>query len=324
MREQLSDKTLIETAMKNDWEQILNSGVFDHIVPNKEEQEAIHEFLLANYSDLSHMFKYYSAVNSQGGTHTLEFIEFSKLVHETEILLGENANMILKFFGADPKTTNIHSEIDKWEFFVSFVKIAIYKHIDLAKKQSLNRKKKGREAAISKTSSPTPSQAMAMMFNVHFKPVIARLTVSTAIKASLGSEECLLLLHNHLVTLRRTFCVYIKSSFDEKTMDEHIQEGAMTVKQFSSFATLFLGISMNEDVTMKEVRQIFSAAQSDTENEAETRLTDVNFDSHQELMVFPEFIEAVARLGVLKYCKRDAVKPEIECIKLALQRIEEC
>ena len=327
MREQLSDQTMIETAMQNEWNLIINNGILDVTVPNREEQEAIRKFLLANYAELSHMFKYYSAVNSQGGTHTLEFIEFSKLVHETKILSGENANIILKFFGADPKTTNIHSEIHKWEFFVSFVKIATYKYVTLAKKPSMTRKKKEHDTTVSKASSPTPSQAVEMMYDEHFKPRIDQLPASAAIKASLGSEEGLLLLHHHLVSLRKTFCTYSETPFDEDTMDENIQNGAMTVKQFSAFATFFLGIAMNENgVTMKDVRQIFSASQSDeASNEEETQLKDENIDSHQELMVFSEFIEAVARLGVLKHSSSNANNDEshMDCIKMALERIKE-
>jgi len=55
------------------------------------------------------------------------------------------------------------------------------------------------------------------------------------------------------------------------------------------------------------------------------QLEEENIDSHQELMVFPEFIESVARLGVLKYFNTaDADSDEetlIESMKKALDRI---
>ena len=355
MKDQLAHQTSIEAAMRNEWNLITNSGILDIIVPKQEEQEIIRMFLLENYADMSHMYKYYSAVNSQGGTHTLEFIEFSKLVHESEILSGENANMILTFFGADPKRTNIHSEINLWEFFVSFIKIAIYKHITLPKKQSMTKKKKGRQATVSRASKITPSQAVQIMWDEHFVPLIARLPASAELKASLASEEGLLLLHDHLPCLKKYFCIYAEiniqdddndndnvtdsnTTTDSNMVDEDsdrggsVQEGALTLKQFSAFATFFLGVSMNENgVTMKDVRQIFSASQSDEEsNEEETHFEEKD---HQELLVFPEFIEAIARLGVLKYSSTGmgggddtshaVQKLPLECIRRALERILE-
>lgn len=318
MREQLLGQGMIESALDNDWNLILNNGILDVIVPNREEQESIRKFLLANYAELSNMFKYYSAVNSQGGTHTLEFIEFSKLIHETEVLSGENANMILKFFGADQKTTTIHSEIDKWEFFVSYIKIAKF----VGKKQGMKQKKKGLKA-----SYLNPSQALEMVYNNHFKPVISRLPASSELKATLGSEEGLLMLHDYLTSLRKTFCTFSETPFDKASINEDILVGAMNMKQFSAFATFFLGITMSESgVTMKDVRQIFSSSQTDeASNEEEAQLKDDNIDSHQELMIFPEFIEATARLGLLKYSKTNENynASQMDCIKMALERIQE-
>mmetsp|Transcript_5305 Transcript_5305/g.7933 ORF Transcript_5305/g.7933 Transcript_5305/m.7933 type:complete len:163 (-) Transcript_5305:107-595(-) len=126
--------------------------------------------------------------------------------------------------------------------------------------------------------------------------------VTAAIKASLVSEECLLMIHDHLTSLSQIFCQYAELEFsadgdnDVNVVEEFIREqGIMTVKQFGMFASdcKFLG----RNVSMKDVRQVFSASQHDeTMNEAEA-----NVDSHQEIMVFAEFIEAIARLGVLKY-----------------------
>jgi hypothetical protein len=62
----------------------------------------------------------------------LEFIEFSKLINDAEILdSGDNTNMILTFFGSD-----IASEVKLWQFLLSFLRIAVYKYITLVKKQT--------------------------------------------------------------------------------------------------------------------------------------------------------------------------------------------
>jgi hypothetical protein len=72
MEEQLSDGVVVH--MQNEWKLIENSGALESIVPNEPEQQAIRLVIVANYSELSLFFKHYSAINSQGGTHTLEFI----------------------------------------------------------------------------------------------------------------------------------------------------------------------------------------------------------------------------------------------------------
>lgn len=72
MKEQLSDDVVAH--MQNEWKLMQNSGALESIVPNESEQQAIQEVLVANYAELSLFYKNYSAVNSQGGTHTLEFI----------------------------------------------------------------------------------------------------------------------------------------------------------------------------------------------------------------------------------------------------------
>lgn len=55
-----------------------------------------------------------------------------------------------------------------------------------------------------------------------------------------------------------------------------------------------------DEITLKDVRQIFSASQHDTTmNDVEIQF--IKDDSHKETMVFAEYIEAIVRLGFLKY-----------------------
>ena len=142
LMEQIRDEEIISTSMANEWTSIMNSGVLDSLVPSSKEREAIKSFLTKKYEELSHMFKYYSAVNSGGGTHTLEYIEFTKFLQETNIFQSPQSNVIIKLFGASP--SSIHSEIIQWEFFVSCIKIAVYKYITLAKKKMAALKKRGK------------------------------------------------------------------------------------------------------------------------------------------------------------------------------------
>jgi len=105
-----------------------------------------------------------------------------------------------------------------------------------------------------------------------------------------------------------------------------------------------MGNRSTSSITQKDVRQIFSASQHDNieANESEQRKVadDDNLSSHQELMIFSEFLEAIARLGVLKYHSRHMKEGEgeddgaeveqeqeeqalshYECIKLAVDRV---
>lgn len=141
MIEQVSDEDIISTTMSNEWTCIINSGILDSLIPSSSEQAAIKAFFTKNYEEISHMYKYYSAVNSGGGTHTLEYIEFTKFLQETNVFQSPQSNVIIKLFGASP--SSIHSEIIQWEFFVSCIKIAVYKYITLAKKKMAALKKRG-------------------------------------------------------------------------------------------------------------------------------------------------------------------------------------
>jgi hypothetical protein len=82
-------------------------------------------------------------------------------------------------------------------------------------------------------------------------------------------------------------------------------------------------------VTPKDIRQIFSASQNDRPEEVEQKTGDV---SHYEVMTFSEFVEAIARLGVMKFAQAQG-RPEgsdeqehqedlsyYECIKMAVEK----
>ena len=75
------------------------------------------------------MYKFYSAINTGGGTHTIEYIELCKFITETGILTEEHSNAILKVFleshirGIGGKSAkikpSISSEICQTEFVSS-------------------------------------------------------------------------------------------------------------------------------------------------------------------------------------------------------------
>jgi hypothetical protein len=77
---------------------------------------------------------------------------------------------------------------------------------------------------------------------------------------------------------------------------------------------------INDELTVKEVRQAFAAAQTEVAFGAEERaLVSEAALSHLQLMSYPEFIEGVSRLGALKWEEKSI--PVLEKIELAVTAI---
>ena len=143
MSAQLQSNSDITATLNEEWILIKNSGILDNIVPDEKQQDEIRAFLTTYFVELNDLYKFYSAVNSGGGTHTLEYIELCKFLTETGILGEENSNAILRIFVDSHITSgkgrgmrpSIHSEIRRYEFFVALMKIAILKNITLPKRE---------------------------------------------------------------------------------------------------------------------------------------------------------------------------------------------
>ena len=170
---------------------------------------------------------------------------------------------------------SIHSEIVQHEFFISLIKIAVYKYITLAKKENALRKKKGYHADIySQASTPTQSHALHLLYLECLKPVINKLLAGVTIKVSLSSDEVLLIFHKNITLLSCIFCEYTECSFNVNFPNESTQSGMMNLKQFCSFATdtEFLGnseLDMQYEVSIKDVRQVFFYVTARYSNEQE-------------------------------------------------------
>ena len=143
MSAQLQSNSDIVATLNEEWILIKNSGILDNIVPDEKQQDEIRAFLTTYFVELNDLYKFYSAVNSGGGTHTLEYIELCKFLTETGILGEENSNAILRIFVDSHITSgkgrgmrpSIHSEIRRYEFFVALMKIAILENITLPKRE---------------------------------------------------------------------------------------------------------------------------------------------------------------------------------------------
>ncbi len=207
----------------------------------------------------------------------------------------------------------------------------------------------GHHAEIGHTATPSQSQALEMLYNEYLLPVIDRLPSSTLVKKSLESEDVLLHFYEHLDDLTRIFSKYSETQINIKDLDGIREIGMMNLQQFVALATEceFLGPiiqiiattdeNTNENivkktnfmndgkdgVTLKDVRQVFSASQHDTAmNDVELQY--LQDDSHKETMMFPEYIEAIVRLGYLKYSfggDSNNCNQQFECVKMAVAKI---
>lgn len=209
----------------------------------------------------------------------------------------------------------------------------------------------GHHAEIGHTATPTQSQALEMLYNEYLLPVIDRLPASTLVKKSLDSEDVLLHFYEHLDDLTRIFSKYSETQINIKDLDGIREIGMMNLQQFVALATEcdFLGPiqiitstdentlesivkktnfmdDAKDEVTLKDVRQVFSASQHDTAmNDVELQY--LQDDSHKETMVFPEYIEAIVRLGFLKYSfggdssNSNSSNQQFKCVKMAVMKI---
>lgn len=265
---QFLDHAQMQTCLAKEWTE-LDHHVLERLVPAKDEREAVKQVFLKSYFELAATFKYFSALNSQGGVHRLEFLEFQKLVHDTGLfkdLSGTSSGVILKLFGS-----NLSKELCRSEFLLCIVRLALFK-----KSRSKKNKELGRENTISLSST------IEGIIENYFRTHLESLSLSKTIKEALQEDSCLLCLHKYLTPMKRTF-----SRFSENSE-------SMTLKQFTAFGTLFQ--SEDNGLTQKQIRQVFSSSQSDIASSEEN-----SSNEHDELMVFPEFVEAVVRLAVLIY-----------------------
>ncbi len=178
LADQLIHNAVIERTVNEEWALIKDSGVLDNLVPDEGQQEEIRSFLHKNYVELSDCYKFYSAVNSGGGTHTLEFIELNKFLSETSILGEEHSSAVLRIFidshisakNGKKSKASIHSEIHRHEFLLALIKISIFKFITLPKKEIARLKRLGQQIPNSKRNVPTAPKALELVYEQHLAP----------------------------------------------------------------------------------------------------------------------------------------------------------
>ena len=356
LERQLLDQEEMEASARREWSLIVGSGKIDNIVKGEEEKAKCCEIFVQNYHALCELYKDFSVVNTGGdmdnennGSHqTLEFIEFSKLLFDCKISLSSAVMQKLfveSSFRGQGKVagTGIEKELDRVEFFLSLIKIATYKFIALRRREQSMLRRKGHSKAISHATTPSPSEALQMLYDENLRPVLATMPVAR-VKQALALKETMLLFYEHVETLVEVFNTYAKkeegadlnASSESRTTARNTDSsdmspppGTMSGADFLSLARdanfLHAGSaaeanegndhSMVTTCTPLDVRKSFAASRND----------DVVSD---EGVTFCEFLEAIARLGIITFCSQssdDSCSDEvtiIDCIRRTLGALQ--
>jgi hypothetical protein len=337
MRPQLYDEEEIGLLMEETWDHMTSGGMLDLCVPSVKEQEFIHKFFLENYMQLSELFKSVAAVGADLGTNTINYMEFSNFLKETKVMKDltgnfsdELSHIFIEAHVHDEEThgsITIQSEMHQHEFFLSLVRLAVFKHITIPEKMKKSSMYQG--AGLNSRGELTPSKALEELHRECFKPYIDKELAGTSIKTAIGTEEILLIFKESDMQLRQVFSSY-SNRFSEKSeksghpkalhhtvssndvLDAANLISGATMMNLQEFGSIIKDAKLlerstttinSDELTLKDVRQAFSGAQHDSAvGEAEKLANDEGTrSSHSAQMTYPEFLEAIARIGASKW-----------------------
>ena len=356
LEKQLLDQVKMEESARKEWSLIVSSGKIDNVVKGAEEKTKCCDIFVQHYHDLCELYNFFCVVNTGGDMdnenndshQTLEFIEFSKLLFDCKISLSSAVVQKLfvesSFRGRGKVAgTGVEKELDRVEFLLSLIKISSYKFIALRRREQSMLRRKGHSKAISHATTPSPSEALQMLYDENLRPVLAAMPVAR-VKQALASKEVMLLFYEHFETLVDIFNTHVNAngeegadlntSFVSRTTrntgsSDMPPPGTITMSgaTFLSFArdANFLDSAAEAirgddrsmvprpTCTLLDVRTSFAASRND----------DVVGD---EGVAFCEFLEAIARLGIFtfyslsdenSYSDEDKI---IDCIRRGLER----
>ena len=362
LEEQLvgSEGTSIEQAARKEWALIIGSGKIDNVVKGEEERAKCCEILVQHYLSLCELYKDFSVVNTGGGIadgnssqQTLEYMEFSKLLFDCKISLS--SAVVQKIFlessvrGRGGTNTmgkgGIEVELCRYEFLLSLVKLSSYQFIAMRRREQSMLRRKGHSKAIyTHATTPSPSEALQMLFDENLRPVLEAMPVAR-VKHALASKEAMLLFFEHLETLTQIFSSYADVIGEDgadgadanMSLDESRATGATTFTgavlppqgslmsgtKFLSFARDASFLQSNEsdggddrsglgECSPLDVRKAFAASRMDV-------------GGGDEGINFVAFIEALARLGIMSFyrqCPENPCSGEdklVACIRRALE-----
>ncbi|CAN0316267.1 unnamed protein product [Ascophyllum nodosum] len=319
MISQLYSPEKVESAFERDWAELSHPiyQPIDKITEDPEEKVRVKNVLLAKYVVLVEVFKHYASAGTAQSTGEIDFMEYSIFMHD---LRGFNVAIprdladktyveaILACRGETARATAAMMGVAEFIFVVIRLACARYYHAHSSKDSS--------GAAWGFGDSSTGSAKVKEANSVHeavelfmeevMMPIAHQEVIGLQIKTALDSNEILAVYHDHDANLKAVFDKYSKA--DDRAGGDaliallNIHEFIMVLRD----AGLMGGSNKEEDeLTVKEARQAFAGAQNDLcggdSSDMPPALYPSEIGAPIEQMTYPEFLEGIARVAVLKW-----------------------
>eukprot|EP00638_Chattonella_subsalsa_P012367 CAMPEP_0117794856 /NCGR_PEP_ID=MMETSP0948-20121206/10940_1 /TAXON_ID=44440 /ORGANISM="Chattonella subsalsa, Strain CCMP2191" /LENGTH=409 /DNA_ID=CAMNT_0005625657 /DNA_START=358 /DNA_END=1589 /DNA_ORIENTATION=- len=297
LEHQLVSEEQIKSAMEQEWYEMNLHGTMDRITSDDGEQAKLYELMEQHFIALSEIFKHYCAVGAGMGTNTMEFIEFTSFVGDTQALkVAKSQDLLQKVFvdsvGGGRRGNIQEAEIGMHEFFVALIRLAKVKYTD--KLRSRNR--------------DMPSVLLSKFLDNYVLPLVDSKLVGASVKSAMTSNEILAMFYDYLQhQIVEVFEKYAASVEDNKQAG-FIMADSLNIAEFEKIiadAGLMgsSGGDIDDQLTQKETRQAFAGAQAGRDFHQHVVSDDgqafeVNDDQQMD---YPEFLEALARIGILKW-----------------------
>ena len=304
MKPQFHNEADVVDQMKDEWNRMTTGNVLENIVPDYQMQNKIRKFFTTNLFALGDMFKHAAAIGADAGVCTMSFMEFNNFMKECEALKNMQTDHVQKLFTSSKITDeDSNNEFHQHDFFISLVNVAVHKYITSGRgrSNSVAAARGGKRAA-----KLNPVEALTKLFEDHLRPYIEANLAGTSIKSAIASDEVLLIFKEKEEELSKVFSIYGDRFAD--TSEVQSGENSMNIQEFGNCikdAKLLerTTAKTNDELTLKEVRQAFSGSQHDSAvgEEEKKAVAEGTRSSHQKQMIYPEFLEAIARIGTAKW-----------------------
>ena len=323
LRDKLHDGAEVAHSMAEDWAAMLRNTHFVDLCRNPALQRNVQMMVKAYYVPLSELFKFYAASSAGVGTsNEMEMAEYSSFLIEAAVFrpAPHISDVMHELFSHSLRGVNVKN-MDRPSFLVSTIFMAWLKFID-GGRTTTNPicKKIPRDLVdyqVADSCMPL-DVAFGKLVEVNLQPLIAKHGVGTVVKHALNDSEVLAMYYDHLQLLHEQFLVYSSSVSAEEVQSGVTEGNSMTLSEFGKLVedSGLIGkhTAEQDELTIREVRQAFAGSQGEHAEEAAGQSL-----GHAHRMDFPEFIDAIARIGVLKWEKDDL--PVIDKIEFACSAI---
>mmetsp|Transcript_29114 Transcript_29114/g.43062 ORF Transcript_29114/g.43062 Transcript_29114/m.43062 type:complete len:397 (+) Transcript_29114:69-1259(+) len=312
LENQLLDESHIANEMAELWHKCNLFGNVDKLTSDEEVQAKIYQLFERNFVALQEIFKYYCATGSGEGTNSLEYMEFTTFIADMQnaFRVASQTQKLQKVFinsvCQSGEKRNINAEIGMHEFFLALVLLA------------MENPGRGNDQLIRGRQRELPDIALEKFLNKYVLPLVDSKLVGASVKSALTNNEILATFYDYNIKLVEVFERYAASVEDNKASGFTFAD-SLNIAEFERivFEADLAGSSggeIDDQLTTKEIRQAFSGAQAghDFQQVVKAAAADGNEEgggapgpaevvNNDQQMDYPEFLEAIARIGVLKW-----------------------